>query len=129
MSLEERIENWPIIGPLVLLLTDQGFWTVFAAVPFSWWIINETDFALMGYLITVGAFALAGIRRWRDARVAIENNRGAILDITGEVLESIRFEIPFRGSFVTVDIPDSLEPILAEEMLNAVLGILPNDEA
>ena len=126
-NLRVNVENIPILGPLLLQLTNEAFLLIlFGTVGF--FIFEAAELALMGSLFFTVMAVLAGQRTWRDFRVAIEEKRERIEDVIEKGLHAVTLEIPFRGGTIKLDIPDSLEPGAARAIVDAVLSVIPKDE-
>ena len=127
-NLEINWENIPILGPLLLQLTNQALWIMVLGGGASFYIWTEEELAPLAAMLFTIVAVLAGMRQWRDARVAIENNKGLLIDVT-ETLLSQEVEIPTKFGTITLDMPDELEGPIANAIYDAVLKLVPDEES
>lgn len=123
-----NLENIPILGPILLQLTNQAFWLVLVGgASFLWF--DSQDLALVGWLAFLLFGVLAGMRQWRDFREAVQENRAEIEGVLVDTLHSVNVGIPYKNRIINIDIPDSLEPGISRAIVDAVLSVIPDEAA
>ncbi|GMU24809.1 MAG: hypothetical protein AMXMBFR13_48800 [Phycisphaerae bacterium] len=110
-------ENVPVIGPLLLVLTNQSVVYAVAASIAVYVVPQHQDYSLLlqGF-IAVAALIAIGTRQWRDMHAFLQANRPAVQSVLSD-LAHMKHTISVGGHKITFDIPDTLEPALVEALL------------
>lgn len=118
-----KYEHIPILGALLLALTNQSvLYLVAGAVLADYVSEGEYRELLTGFVVL--AFSLMiGTRQLADMAVYVAKHREAVkrglLGLLGK-----KYTINFRGKPIVIDVPDSLEPELAEQLVVAMEKLL-----
>jgi hypothetical protein len=127
--LKANVQNIPLLGPLLLQLTNEAVWIMLFGQGIAFWLYTAEDVALLASIVSLTTAVLAGMRQWRDLRVAIETNRKVIENVLSTGLHAAKVNIPYKGKTITLDIPDEWEPEIAKQFLDSLLSVIPQDEA
>lgn len=110
-------ENVPVIGPLLLVLTNQS--VVYAAAgALAVYLVpqNQEYSQLLQWVLGLVTLILVGTRQWRDMGAFLHANRPAVQSVLSD-LAHMKHTISVGGHKITFDIPDTLEPALVEALL------------
>lgn len=122
-------ENVPVIGPLLLVLTNQSVVYAVAASIAVYVVPQHQDYSLLlqGF-IAVAALIAIGTRQWRDMHAFLQANRPVIEKGLTDLLHT-RHAIKVGNRTIMLDIPDSIEPGLREIILSKVDGLFSEPTA
>lgn len=122
-------ENVPILGPLLLVLTNQSVVYAAAGALAVYLVPQHQDYSLLlqSFIATAALIAI-GTRQWRDMHAFLQANRPVIEKGLTELLHT-RHEIKVGNRTVLLDIPDSIEPELRALILSKIDGLFRDPDA